>query len=249
MSQYESRSGCRRVLGAGRLGCRAIADRHCRVSAFRPLWKTVGKGSRISDQRVARNAHDQACTSGSSNSNTVSEAGTPGSSPRLPRDARQRTPACSPCRATRRAERRASIPDSIDEGPRIPLDVTFPGAPWDGSSAITLACGDGVDYPGGGRYRPTENESGGSVQRSARSGAVHRCSQLEANTAREGWRGHRAKKRCSRYPREPSFKRGRRSIQTRTDGRPRMGTSTYWRSRCPDLQSRMWVVEHPGGGS
>lgn len=33
------------------------------------------------------------------------------------------------------------------DGERIPLDVTFPGTPWDGASAMTLACGDGVDHP------------------------------------------------------------------------------------------------------
>jgi HAD superfamily hydrolase (TIGR01509 family) len=32
-------------------------------------------------------------------------------------------------------------------GQRIALDATFPGAPWDGRSSLSLACGPGRDYP------------------------------------------------------------------------------------------------------
>jgi len=32
---------------------------------------------------------------------------------------------------------------------RVTLDATFPGAPWDGHSALPLACGPGRDYPAG----------------------------------------------------------------------------------------------------
>ena len=32
---------------------------------------------------------------------------------------------------------------------RITIDATFPGAPWDGHSALPLACGSGEDYPAG----------------------------------------------------------------------------------------------------
>jgi hypothetical protein len=35
------------------------------------------------------------------------------------------------------------------EGRRITVDATFPGAPWDGHSGLTLACGPGPDYPAG----------------------------------------------------------------------------------------------------
>jgi len=34
-------------------------------------------------------------------------------------------------------------------GRRIPIDATFPGAPWDGRSAMPLACGAGTDHPAG----------------------------------------------------------------------------------------------------
>ena len=34
-------------------------------------------------------------------------------------------------------------------GRRIPLDVTFPGEPWDGHSPMELACGPGADHPAG----------------------------------------------------------------------------------------------------
>jgi hypothetical protein len=34
-------------------------------------------------------------------------------------------------------------------GRRIPIDATFPGEPWDGSSPMPLACGDGEDHPAG----------------------------------------------------------------------------------------------------
>lgn len=34
-------------------------------------------------------------------------------------------------------------------GERIVIDATFPGAPWDGSSSLPLACGPGSDYPAG----------------------------------------------------------------------------------------------------
>lgn len=34
-------------------------------------------------------------------------------------------------------------------GRRIPLDVTFPGEPWDGVSPMPLACGAGADHPAG----------------------------------------------------------------------------------------------------
>lgn len=36
------------------------------------------------------------------------------------------------------------------EGRRIAIDATFPGEPWDGVSALPLACGPGEDYPAGG---------------------------------------------------------------------------------------------------
>lgn len=35
------------------------------------------------------------------------------------------------------------------EGRRVVVDVTFPGAEWDGFSDMTLACGDGIDFDGG----------------------------------------------------------------------------------------------------
>jgi hypothetical protein len=31
------------------------------------------------------------------------------------------------------------------EGQRLAIDATFPGAPWDGSSPMPLACGPGED--------------------------------------------------------------------------------------------------------
>ena len=34
-------------------------------------------------------------------------------------------------------------------GRRIPLDVTFPGEPWDGASPMPLACGPGEDHVAG----------------------------------------------------------------------------------------------------
>ena len=40
---------------------------------------------------------------------------------------------------------------AIVAGERITLDVTFPGAPWDGSSPLPLACGPGQDFPAGNR--------------------------------------------------------------------------------------------------
>lgn len=33
------------------------------------------------------------------------------------------------------------------DGERITIDATFPGSPWDGRSALPLACGPGYDYP------------------------------------------------------------------------------------------------------
>ncbi len=38
---------------------------------------------------------------------------------------------------------------AVVEGRRIPIDATFPGAPWDGRSPMPLACGDGDDHPAG----------------------------------------------------------------------------------------------------
>jgi GrpB-like predicted nucleotidyltransferase (UPF0157 family) len=35
------------------------------------------------------------------------------------------------------------------EGQRIVIDATFPGAPWNGRSSLSLACGLGHDYPAG----------------------------------------------------------------------------------------------------
>ena len=35
------------------------------------------------------------------------------------------------------------------DGRRIVIDATFPGAAWDGRSAMSLACGPGRDYPAG----------------------------------------------------------------------------------------------------
>lgn len=34
-------------------------------------------------------------------------------------------------------------------GRRVTVDVTFPSVDWDGSSAMPLTCGDGVDFEGG----------------------------------------------------------------------------------------------------
>ena len=34
-------------------------------------------------------------------------------------------------------------------GRRITIDATFPGPPWDGVSAMPLACGPGTDHPAG----------------------------------------------------------------------------------------------------
>jgi hypothetical protein len=58
------------------------------------------------------------------------------------------------------AEVAAGVPDAgiVDvhrfltasvNGRRIVIDVTFPGAAWDGCSSMPLACGPGQDYPAG----------------------------------------------------------------------------------------------------
>ena len=44
-------------------------------------------------------------------------------------------------------------------GQRIVLDVTFPGAPWDGSSSLPLACGSGDDLPVPAARTPTPSEA------------------------------------------------------------------------------------------
>jgi hypothetical protein len=38
---------------------------------------------------------------------------------------------------------------AIVDGRRIAIDATFPGKPWDGRSAMPLACGTGEDFPAG----------------------------------------------------------------------------------------------------
>lgn len=44
------------------------------------------------------------------------------------------------------------------DGQRVTIDATFPGPRWDGRSALPLACGEGDDYPVGGRDPDTEKQ-------------------------------------------------------------------------------------------